>query len=611
MPGRADVHVTYANCHPDAGDVGDVLLTDERIVADGAPPGTVAVIADERYDAGLAQRLNERLWELAFTWSQVDGEDPTLVDGLSAGDLAGLEVGLTVLLPAARAVLEIDAALRDLEPERFTSVVPAAGDALYRRVETTICDAADATIRARLGANVALARRRSSDPRNATLVTKYSRTRNPAFLAEPSPRTLAALRATAAIVNLAAARRRPARAGRLLVLQYNPTAAFVRNYASSPRGVHDLVCAGFAQPDVARMLREGQRAFVMPAASPGPQAAALAARVRAFAQRHEDVLRERFTVEGVDLSAVVLPRLGEIAAAYGRWLEGRGRAVRTKLRRLRAGALLVPFESPPHARLLVRAAQAEGVASVMINDGWKGDDHQRDGMTSDVALALSPSIAEHYFRRRDDPASVVVTGDPRSDGAPPPRASRRRDERLRRVLVGSFTFSPSDLNCRRSDGERFLAEVLEGIAASRARDAAITVKLHPADQLEIYRDVVARFGELELELTREGDVVDRLAQADVYVTTYSTSLLQAAALGLPFLYYRVNPQRLHPPFSGDPTMERRMASTPAGLATLLDAPLSAPEDARRWIERYVGPSDGACTARVIDAVNRAGARAPR
>jgi len=598
------VRVTYANCHPVAGDVGDVLLTDERIVADGAPPGTVALIADERYDAGLAQRLNERLWELAFEWSQVDGEDPTLVDGLSAGDLAGLEVGLTVLLPAARAVLEIDAALRELEPERLTTVVPTAGDALYRRVETTICDAADATIRARLGAGVALARRRSSDPRNATLVTKYSRTRNPAFLAEPSPRALAALRATAAVVNLAAARRRRARAGRLLVLQYNPTAAFVRNYASSPRGVHDLVCAGFTQSDVARMLREGQRAFVMPAASPGPQAAALAARVHAFAQRHEDVLRERFTVEGVDLSAVVLPRLVEIAAAYGRWLEGRGRAVRAKLRG--SAALLVPFESPPHARLLVRAAQAEGVATVMINDGWKGDDHQRDGLAADMALALSPSIAEHYFRRRDDPASVVVTGDPRSDGAPAPRAARRRDERLRRVLVGSFTFSPSDLNCRRSDGERFLAEVLEGVAASRARDAAITVKLHPADQLEIYRDIVARFGDLQLELTREGDVVDRLAHADVYVTTYSTSLLQAAALGLPFLYYRVNPQRLHPPFSGDPTMERRTASTPAALAALLDGPVSPPEDARRWVERYVGPSDGACTARVIDAVNRAG-----
>jgi len=244
----------------------------------------------------------------------------------------------------------------------------------------------------------------------------------------------------------------------------------------------------------------------------------------------------------------------------------------------------------------------------VINDGWKGDEHQQDGIAADRALAWSESIARNYYGSRRQGPTTRVTGNPRSDETHRrPRPAPTPGGSLRRLLVGSLTFSPSDLNCRRSDPERFLGEVLEGIAASRrARGAHVLIKLHPADRLESYTSVLGRFAGLELETTRTGDVLDLFSAADAYVTTYSTSLLEAAAVGLPVVYYRVNEQRLHPPFSNDQLMAARTASSPQELAALLDdagrLELPGGETVTSWLQEHLGPADGRCSERVAEAL---------
>jgi hypothetical protein len=310
----------------------------------------------------------------------------------------------------------------------------------------------------------------------------------------------------------------------------------------------------------------------------------------AYVERHRDELRARFTVAGVDLWRVVGERLMELALDYAGWMQPRIGLVRRALQAGRVGAVLVPFEGPPEARLVLRVAQALEIPTLIINDGWS-------------------SIAHNYYGRRRDGHPTLITGNPRNDEArrrslgalPPPGDS------LRRVLVGSFTFSPSDLNCRRSDPERFLAEVLEGIAASRrAHGAHIVVKLHPADRPQSCQAVLERFAELDLEVCQEGDVLDLFGEVDAYITTYSTSLLEAAAFGLPVVYYRVNRQHLHAPFSDDGVMAARTASSSQELAALLDdadrLALPGGDAVAAWVQDHLGPTDGRCSERVAAAL---------
>jgi hypothetical protein len=170
------------------------------------------------------------------------------------------------------------------------------------------------------------------------------------------------------------------------------------------------------------------------------------------------------------------------------------------------------------------------------------------------------------------------------------------------VLVGGFTFSPTDLACRRSDTERFIDEVLDGLEQAFAgASAQITVKLHPADEADHYDETLAG---RKVDLRVTGDVVDIFTGFDFYVAPYSSSLLEALAVGLPVVYYRVNAQRVGPPFDGDTWLGGRTASTPFELAALL-------RDRRRidempppgWLERYLGPRDGRAADRIAAAIH--------
>ena len=596
--------VVYANCHPGELAAGDLLVTAEATVAHAAPPGVEVVLADERFDPGQAQAINEQVWRLAAEWAVVAGEDVTTVEGVSAADAAVIEASHTVLLPAARAVLEAAAISGPFE--RLVTVVAETGDRGYEQVERIACEAFAAAVGAAAAAGAGAVPhewRSSADPRNAGLVAKYAATRNPPFRTGASARARLAQAAAAGAVNVAARLTRRSREdGTVLVHEYGPTGLVAARWgALAPAGAPALVRSRFTPAALRPLLRRGDRAFTAPRARPGAAARRVQERLAALLD-DPSPLGGRFQIAGVDLTRVVLPRLAEIATAYAQQLEGRVGATRRRLRRSGTRAVLVPFDGATDARALVRAAQAERIPTVVLNDGWKGDDHQIEGMAADHALALSASIREHYLARRADHERIRVTGDPRSDtAAPPPHAPGG----LREVLVGSFTFSPVDLNCRRSDGERFLEQVLAGIAASAVARARITLKLHPADRPDHYAAILERHAALDLEVVTTGDVLDRIPAADVYVTTYSTSLLYAAQCRVPFAYYRVIEQHLHQPFRSDPVMDERSAATPERLAAMLDALAagngSGPVE-EAWIERYAGPRDGLATRRVVDAV---------
>jgi hypothetical protein len=264
----------------------------------------------------------------------------------------------------------------------------------------------------------------------------------------------------------------------------------------------------------------------------------------------------------------------------------------------------VPGDTPPAMRLLVRVAQQMGIPTFALNDGYKANDFEAECMTADHVLAWSSALAEHYFARRTS-GSTIVTGNPKADARRAP-LRQRRPRSIDRILVGGFSYVPVDLNCRRSDPEMFLDEVLGGIEHSALSGARVRVKLHPADGVEHYESVLAAHPDLSVEITRKGDILDAFGSADVYVTGASTSLLEAVASGLPVIYYRVNEQRMHVPFSGDPFIEQRTAASSIELAALLDrlgeeeAPDPAQLDA--WCERYLGPRDGGSVSRIIDAI---------
>jgi hypothetical protein len=581
------VRVAYANCFLPDGESPDLLVTDEVAVAEAFPgQGRIAEAysaADPEFPAVLAD-ANAFAWRLAFGW--FEDHDPTVVDGISAADIAGSQVALSLLIPALRGVL--DARAVPDGADRVELWMPGNGSERYRAVERIQAE----SFAAALGPDVRVERRVSDDARNAALVAKYEQVRDPEWLA-PEPR---AARAQAQVAGmLIGARGALSRRDSLLVYEYNPTNAFAARYAAE-RGADrrfTLARCRTPRPHFGQIPRAGDRFVLPPTIPPGSDPVELGAG-----------LADRFTFAGVDLWPLLEPGLAAVVGRYRAYVGAVAPRWRVLLRRNRVRAVLMPFDSPPEARLLVRVAQSEGIPTFAVNDGFKGDDFTVEDMTADHALAWSESIARNYFGRRTH-GDVVVTGNPKGDAQRTVALERRLQGALREVLIGSFTFSPVDIACHRSDAENFLRAAVAGIRQSeRGRDAAIRVKLHPADRIDHYAGMI----DDGVEFVTDGDVVQMFDDAELYITTYSTSLLEAIATGLPSIYLRINDQRLHAPFSADDFMERRTARTREDIARLIDDPggvfrLPPAGERERWIEQYLGPADGRSVERIEAAIS--------
>lgn len=587
----------HANCFAPATARVDLLLTDEPAVAAAAAAAGLETVSPEAgVNPDRSHAASRELWALAHSWFRPGGNDPTLVDGVSVGELAAYEAALTVLVPAARATLGI-AALAE-EAAVFGELVVVApertpGGARYDAHEQLAAAATAHAASHLLGSRLSVRRASSDDSRNVLLRDKYARTRDPEPLLPATRSRVWQLRLLRA-ANLAAIGRGRRRQGTLLVVDYNPTLAFSRAYLDQPERWLRLVRWIDRPQEALPTLRGGDLVDGPPMALPGHTAARPLGDLRASAATWPGA---GFELAGVPLWPVLEARLLALLDRYGAFVAARAAPLRRRLERQRVSAVLVPFDSSPPVRLLIAVARSLGIPSFVLNDGFKADDVQIEGFSTDVALAWSPAVAEHYFARH--PGRAFVTGNPRFTG--PPARRRKLPARRPRVLVGSFTFSPVDLACRRGDAERFLTEVLEGIAGALPAVAEhVVVKLHPADEPAHYTELVARFAQLQVEVRSQGDVIDMLAGSDIYLTTYSTSLLEAAA-AMPSVYYRVNDQRLGPPFEGDSYLGRRTACAPEALARLLaDRTVLDEAPPAGWLERYLGPIDA--VPRVVAAI---------
>lgn len=605
------MRATYANCFLPEGSAeaaSELLLTEERSVAERAPAEATAMLVDRLVDPAVAQAANIAAWDLAFRWARIGGDDATDVDGVSAADLGGAEAGVGVILPAFRGALGMLAAIdAGARFDALHTAVASDGNWVYERTESIQCAAAAAAAQARFGGAVSLSGGAVAAGGNDGFFGKYRRTRDvdPLGLAEPWSVRLTrplAIRGANALATL----RHRSSGPTLLVYEYNPTQAFAEQYAEQEPRSWRLARHRTHRSAFAPTIRHGDRLSAPLPYPRRPEAPEFRDRLAAALREREADLQTAFTVGGVPLWPVVGPRLIDVAERYAAFAASAVPAARRRLRRLRADAVLVPFDTPPEARTLVRVAQSMGVPTHVLNDGYKGDDFSPEGMTADVALSWSSSIAARYYGRRAD-RRTVVTGNPRADL--PAEPARAGDAQRRGVLVGSFTFSAVDLNCRRSDPEAFLETILEAVAASSwASDQPVTVKLHPADNAGHYEHILKRFADLDVRLVTEGDVVDLFTSHRIYVTTYSTSILEAVRAGVPIAFFHSNNQVLHPPFSDDEILGALTAADAETLTTLIDAASADPADAPdpqtdRWIEMYLGPADRRSADRIIAAID--------
>ncbi len=573
----------------------DLVLTEEQMVATAVGENAVLleIVASDKSNPVDLSLLWSELWDLAYSWFRLDGRDPTLIDGYSAGDLAGFEVGTALIGPFLRGVrlAEIFRASPHwgqplIEEWSFSIVVADQGSPSYQRYETILFEAFCLALGVDKPRLLVV-----HDERNTVLIRKYASARDVVFLPEatmsPSWWVALAMRVFVACSRLSSR-------SSLLVFEYNPTKFFARQVVTGRGRSCRIVRTTPSIREVFPTLVRGHGIWLGPT-SRDEGASVLESNDYADYPLHLEI-------RGFNAVPVLGSHLAAMLSTYTTFIKSAVPSINRMLDRSHVHAIFTPFAVPPVQRLVMKCARRRGIPVFCTTDGFP--------FFAQNMLGRNAPVAEHYLAWSEHTASwaevhgdsvqTVVTGNP---------AMSTNRENQRAWPTGLSTpmrilYSPggsSEIE-NRSTSEAMFSQVLRGIEAYE-KPATIMLKPHPSDSAERFRRLATR----PIEFRETGRISDYFDDTDVLLTEPSTCLFEALLAGIPVILLWPWRQNVSAglPWNGDEWLERRTAQTADDVTrllldeqTLLEPPPSG------WLEHYIGPLDTGATDRILEYIQR-------
>ncbi len=585
--------VLLTNCFAPDHAHFDLVLTEEQMVATAVGQNAVLleIVASDKSNPVDLSLLSSELWDLAYSWFRVDGRDPTLIDGYSAGDLAGYEIGTALIGPFLRGVRLAENFRASphydqpsVEGWSFSIAVADQGSPSYQRYETILFEAFCLALGVEKPGLLVV-----HDERNTVLIRKYASNRGVDFLPEAtmSPSWWVAL---AMWVFDACSRlgRRPS----LLVFEYNPTKFFARQVVTGRGRSCRIVRTTPSIREVFATLIRGHGIWLGPT-SRDEGASVLESNDYTGYPLHLEI-------RGFNAVPVLGSHLTAMLSTYAAFIKATVPGIHRMLDRFHVHAILAPYQIPPVPRLVMHCARRRGIPAFCTTDGFPF-------FAQTVMGRISP-VAEHYLAWSEHTASwaevqgnsvqTVVTGNPAmSTDRENQRAWATRLSTPMRIL-----YSPggsSEIK-NRSASEQMFSQVLRGIEAYE-KPATIMLKPHPSDSAERFRRLATR----PIEFRETGRISDYFDDTDVLLTEPSTCLFEALLAGVPVILLRPWQPNVSAglPWNGDEWLECRTAQTADDVTrllldeeTLLEPPPSG------WLEHYIGPLDTGATDRILEYI---------
>jgi hypothetical protein len=206
--------------------------------------------------------------------------------------------------------------------------------------------------------------------------------------------------------------------------------------------------------------------------------------------------------------------------------------------------VVLPFDSPPFARMVLSACRVAQLPSVVVQHGFYAEPNDPDKAEADLATVWSERDRAALTKRRRGP--IVVTGNPAADHVQPSKVEAPRD---RTLILTDLTSRLSMWPSLRMTAEQ-LEMTLEAVKRTRP-GTSVLLRPHPGDwDLASYEQFGDRFAELDIEADHTTSIDQVIARCDLCLSGVSTATLQAAMAGLPVIFVNPGGARRPWPFDG-------------------------------------------------------------
>ncbi|KJR40695.1 CDP-glycerol glycerophosphotransferase domain protein [Candidatus Magnetoovum chiemensis] len=214
-------------------------------------------------------------------------------------------------------------------------------------------------------------------------------------------------------------------------------------------------------------------------------------------------------------------------------------------------ALLTAGDTPWNWRLPVMIFKKSKIPTLVITNGWLGDDFQQEAKTADIIFCYGDEAKKSYYKNKEN---VFVTGNPLFDAAFEKRKIVTPSFPIKRILIGTYVFSGGvDINSHYSDHETYMEHVLfvlKELQNKLRTTYQLTIKIHPSDSLEYYRWFIGKLDYTDLDIIKKGKFQHIAKDYDLAIMSYSTALFETALMGIPVVFYHPSKQILFAPFNG-------------------------------------------------------------
>jgi hypothetical protein len=255
-------------------------------------------------------------------------------------------------------------------------------------------------------------------------------------------------------------------------------------------------------------------------------------------------------------------------------------------------------------RLIMQYCLNNNVPIFMIINGLLASDFYRDATDSDWVNCYSESIKRNYFK---NVAKAIPLGDPRMD-VYAAMESKKINRENPVIVIGAAGFSPIDLNSYLAYEFDFLYDILTALSAKRAQGLTNTIilKVRANGYFDLYKSFTDEyFADLDIHIEQNTSFINVIKNADLYISFYSQTILEASCIGIPAIYYKNDNQFVHAPF--DCQSELVTATNIEELQNAINAFYNSDDCFDKFmdkmiLEKYIGKLDGKNTRRNIDFI---------
>ena len=261
--------------------------------------------------------------------------------------------------------------------------------------------------------------------------------------------------------------------------------------------------------------------------------------------------------------------------------------------------------------ILDEYCRIHAIPRFLIINGFLTNDHYIDSRSGDFFNCYSESIKMNFYKNS---RNAIPLGDPRMDKYfehMKRKVSRNTSEKDEIVIgIGTAGYNNVDLLSYLA----FEFEFLNGILGTLQRidfssNKQIKVKLRVrsngfSQQYKYFLETY--YPDLRVIILKNEDFITFAENLDLYISTYSQTLFEAATLGIPVIYFKKDQEFLDPPFDGK--SELLTAANESELFELVGRALNDESGAfatldLQTIEKYFGYVDGRNLNRNIDFIH--------